>query len=295
MEMRRKIFKRLAMLGCIVYACLLNAQTTPTSNPLFSLEGVKDVVSMYTDETAQTFYLHTDKILYTVSREGNVLSSDSSKVKWACWDNGVMYTHEKGENYILDGKKDTVLYLSDSDLDLSSRLRDSQILFHKNGAFYWWYGGVNNIIGRSDALYVATEGKVEQMKYFPFPCKGIALLDQDVFLHTYTYSACYGDAGLFSFFSLDSIRNDNPLTLPLGIDSPVGLSLVGDTFYIWSNETQTMYWIPQSCFDNIIAGIRTASIERGESISFLYDLTGRPADGTQKGIFIKNGKKIVVR
>ena len=37
------------------------------------------------------------------------------------------------------------------------------------------------------------------------------------------------------------------------------------------------------------------AIENDETSSGLYDLQGRPVDGTQRGILIRNGKKMLVK
>ncbi|MBO7498463.1 MAG: hypothetical protein J6T64_04630, partial [Bacteroidaceae bacterium] len=41
-------------------------------------------------------------------------------------------------------------------------------------------------------------------------------------------------------------------------------------------------------------GVTSATLD-AESAERFYDLQGRPADGTQKGILIRDGKKVLVK
>ena len=67
---------------------------------------------------------------------------------------------------------------------------------------------------------------------------------------------------------------------------------VGDKLYVWSNDTQTMYTIPKSYFGGV-TGVQAPVVDTDtESI---YGIDGRPADGAKKGIYIRNGKKVLVR
>ena len=291
----KSLFKRntLSVAVCIGQIGLLNAQTEPAPSFLFSLEGIEDIVSMYTDETAQTFYLHTDSILYTVSRSGNIISSEGSKVKWACREESRMYFHEEGENSISNEEGDTILFFPDEYQEPTIYLKGAKPMFRKSGIFYWWFGGREGG-GRSDAFFMVTEEKVERLKYCPFPCRGLVLLNDNILFFTYVGYQNETQKGFFSFFSINDPGGGNPYQLPLAIDLPVGLSLVENVFYIWSNETNTMYTIPQSYFDNILTNIHKKYADSQEE-SNSYDLTGRPVDGTQKGILIRNGKKVLVK
>lgn len=291
----KSLFKgiTLSMAVCIGQIGLLNAQTEPAPSLLFSLEGIEDVVSMYTDETAQTFYLHTDSILYTVSRSGKIISSERSKVKWACREESSMYIHEEGKNSISNEKGDTILFFPDEYQEPTIYLKGAKPMFRKSGIFYWWFGGRDGG-GRSDAFFMVTEEKVERLNYCPFPCRGLVLLNDNILLFTYVGYQNETQKGFFSFFSINDPGGGNPYQLPLAIDLPVGLSLVEKIFYIWSNETNTMYTIPQSYFDNILTNIQKKHADSQEEPNS-YDLTGRSADGTQKGVFVRDGKKVLVK
>jgi len=288
--------KSIILFLCINFGYGVIAQTEDIVTPLFNLTEVKDVVSMYTDETAQTFYLHTDSILYTVSREGVILSIEKSPVKYGCVEKNVLYTHEEYSDIILNQAGDTVLAVPSGgwDTEDSFYLQEVRWLFREKGVFYVWFGATRDGGWRSDAFFSITTDNVKLLKFCHHPCRGLVLLD-GVFLFTYLgYSDGDLYPGHFGIFSLIdeslSIKKSWPF---FGLNLPVGLSLIGDTLYTWSDATQTMYRIPCSCFDDVIAGFLSQTVR--PSVHTAYDLSGRSEDGTQKGIFIRNGKKVLVR
>ena len=288
--METKILRRLAMLGCIVYACALNAQTNEVATPLFSLD-VKDVVSMYCDEQAETFFLHTrtggtDGIKYTVSREGEIIAEESSQVMWACWEDGVMYTHGEGDDFFLNQKGDTVVKISGYVV-----IKSAKPMFRKDGIFYFWKGPK---VGGSSACWICSykEGDIDitPIRQWTLYCTGLVLMDNIVLCTGYNSES----TGFYTIYFNDGPTEwgfQQPKVLP-GLKGPVGLSLVGETLYIWSNDTQTMYTIPKSYFSGV-SGVQASVVEtEKESI---YSIDGRPADGTKKGIYIRSGKKVLVR
>ena len=307
--MKKKYFRRLAVLGCIAYACALNAQTNKVATPLFSID-VKNVVSMYCDENAETFYLYTQApkefygTKYVVSKEGEVLSvEDSVKAIWACWEDGVWYNHGETDLFFLDQKGDTVLNMNKTDPRWYTRLRLGKSMFCKDGVFYFWYGPVyRSCMGQG--IYSYKEGKEgekieKKMVITTYMGNGLAMMDNVVLCTGYGYhsvkDACY------TMYFIDESTEwvpQEPKEIP-GLKAPVGLSLVGDTFYIWSNDTQTMYTIPKSFFMGAVGaettGVQAPVMEAEMESSGFFTLDGRPVDGTQKGIFIRNGKKVLVK
>ena len=288
----KKNLKRLAMFGCIVYTCALNAQNE-VATPLFSVD-VKDAVSMYCDENAETFYLHTstannEGIKYTVSRDGKILAEEPSWPMWACWDDGVMYTHVAGDRFILNQAGDTILKAD------SRFMATAQPMSYKNGVFYWW-SGPKIAHTKSSGIFSYKEGNdaLVPKTFHYLHCTGIVVMDDIVLCTSYNTS----HVGFYTLYFNDESEEWEPQTpqeLP-GVKGPVGLSLVGDTFYIWSIETQTMYTIPKSFFSGSgFTGVQASTVNADKESAVIYDLQGRPADETQKGIYVRNGKKVLVR
>ncbi|MCR5140386.1 MAG: hypothetical protein K6B45_09525 [Bacteroidaceae bacterium] len=54
-----------------------------------------------------------------------------------------------------------------------------------------------------------------------------------------------------------------------------------------------MYTIPRSYFDDITRSVCAPTVK--PSAHSTYDLQGRPSDRTQKGVIIRNGKKVLMR
>lgn len=279
------------MLICIVYACALNAQTNEVATPLFSL-NVKNVVSMYCDEHAETFYLHTktskfDGMKYTVSREGEILAEEPSKMMWACWEDGVMYTHAWCDEFFLNEKGDTVVK------GTRFNMRLAQPMCRKNGVFYWWYGPIEGVMD-NNTIFSYKDGDEEpiHLRRYSLHCTGIVVLDNKVLCTGYNSER----TGYYSIYFIDgttdwTYQTQLPKELP-GLKYPVGLSLAGDKLYVWSNDTQTLYSIPKSFFGGVTSVQAPVVDTDNESI---YSIDGRPADGTRKGIYIRNGKKVLVR
>ena len=288
--METKILRRLAMLGCVVYAYALNAQTNEVATPLFSLD-VKDVVSMYSDENAETFYLHTritgsEGIKYTVSRKGEILAEEPSQVMWACWEDGVMYTHGDGDDFFLSQDGDTVVKMSGF-----TNLKTAKPMSRKDGIFYYWKGPWSGVSNTCWICSIKEGGdEIVQIIKWSLYCTGLASMDN--------YVVCIGynseRTGFYTIYFNDESSAwgyQTPKELP-GVKYPVGLSLVGDTFYVWSNDTQTMYTIPKSYFGGV-TGVQAPVVDT--DMESIYGIDGRPADGTQKGICILGGKKVLVR
>ena len=114
--MKTNVLKKMAILSGIVYVSALNAQTNEVATPLFSAD-LTDVVSMYADESAENFYLHTESTKYTFSKEGEIISEEPSKAVWACWEDGVMYSYTKGDAFFLTQKGAFCLYMQFPDTD----------------------------------------------------------------------------------------------------------------------------------------------------------------------------------
>ncbi|MBR4337857.1 MAG: hypothetical protein IKP91_06440 [Bacteroidaceae bacterium] len=291
--MKTKYFRRLAMFVSIVYACALNAQTNKVATPLFSAD-VKDVVSMYCDENAETFCLYTQTTKYTVSKEGEILSKKPSKAIWACWEDGIMYTHAEGDRFILNQYGDTIVSAKHlRDKRDSGLFAGGKPMFCKDGVFYWWFGPISSVSSLS-GIYSMKDGD-ESLKLrglYSLHCTGLVAMDNMVVCTANNIEK----VGYYTLFFNDESTEwvyQEPKEIP-GLKAPVGLSLVGDTFYIWSNDTQTMYTIPKSYFGGV-TGVQTPLMEAEMESSGFFTLDGRPADGTQKGIFIRNGKKVLVK
>lgn len=291
--MKKELLNFLTMLCCIVYACAMSAQTNEVATPKFSAD-IKDVVSMYFDENAETFYLHSESTKYTLSKEGDILSEEPCKATWACWEDGVMYTHSRGEGFILNQKGDSIG--NDAVQTGAINMCGAQPMFRKDGVFYWWWGPASQTIAHRCGIYTYREGEeITLRQTYPLYCTGLVVIDNKVLCTAF-------DSKGTTFYTIYYVEEctergewgyADPIEL-YGLKYPVGLSLVGDTFYIWSNETRTMYTIPKSFFGGV-AGIQNSLKELNLDADATYTLDGRPVDGTQKGIYIKNGKKVLVK
>ena len=72
------------------------------SKVLFTLPGV-EAKSMYSNPSLDTFFIHSQDTLYTVKRDGTVISKDSSDIIYGCFEGENMYYLIKGEP-IITGK-----------------------------------------------------------------------------------------------------------------------------------------------------------------------------------------------
>ena len=277
------------LFALLLFAGAVHAQTNEVATPLFSAD-VKDVVSMYCDENAETFYLHTESTKYVVSKEGEVLSEEPSKPLWACWEDGVMYTHAEGEQCILNQKGDTIVNIENA--RSAYYLTVAKPMCYKDGVFYWWsWAGISS---KSTGFYSFNKDK-EMPSYIMTclsQCVGLVVMDNNRVLCTFNVE----DGAVYSLFfnnerGWDWESNFQDL---FGLKAVVGLALVENSFYVWSDDTQTMYTFPKSYFGGV-TGVQTPIIEAEKEFSGFFTLDGRPVDGTQKGILIRNGKKVLVK
>jgi len=279
------------------------------ATPLFSAD-VENVVSMYSDENAEIFYLHTmigkhtgPGMKYTVTREGEILSEEPSLQMWACWDNGIMYTHEICQKAFLNQYGDTVVNVYDVRPGYCSQhFYLAQPMFCRDGELFVWYGAIRKGIYSKIYSYKAGGVEEERVEQNYFWATGLEMFDDNVICTGYVADdgLFKKDDGLFTMYhNVDkSIKWEKQTPKKLGIKCPTGLSLVGDTFYIWSDKDHTMYTVPKSFFVGAAEAGMTdlqTPIANSESSEQYYDLQGRPVDGTQKGILIRNGKKVIVK
>ena len=281
--------KKLLLVLAATFSAAMNAQTTEVATPLFSAD-VKDVVSMYCDENAETFYLHTESTKYTVSKEGEVLFEEPSKPIWACWENGTMYAHVEGDPCILNQKGDTIVNIENA--RSAYYLTVAKPMCYKDGVFYWWsWAGISS---KSTGFYSFNKDK--EMPSYTMTCLsqcvGLVVMDNNRVLCTFNVE----DGAVYSLFFNNERGWDWESNLQdlFGLKAVVGLALVGDVFYIWSDDTHTMYTIPKSYFSGV-AGVQTLMMETNAQADGTYTLDGRPGNGTQKGIYIKDGKKVLLK
>ena len=150
------------------------------STPLFTAD-IRNVITMYAAPDAQTFYLHTEDSLYTVSREGQILSIVPSKVKYGCCEDSVLYIHEEYDNHLLTQSGDTILGQSQyPHVNYSGWLSNARFMCRKDGVFYW-YRGVTKVRqggSRSTCFYAVSEnGAPENICWWNGPFSGCAIID----------------------------------------------------------------------------------------------------------------------
>ena len=294
--------KRNAFILSLLMVLFTASYAENISTPLFTAD-IRNVITMYAAPDAQTFYLHTEDSLYTVSREGQILSITPSKVKYGCCEDSVLYIHEEYDNYLLTQAGDTVFYAPYQDPNKPGYLGPSpawlvvgRFMCCKDGVFYWWRG-VHTTRDRGDRascfIRVTNDGNAaEDIGGWPNPISGIMVTDDLLFV-----ILPWSVLGVTFSFSPLSNKNfgvfyDNKFVLD-EFDDPIGLACIGDWLYIWSDEDQTMYTLPRSYLVKMATGLHSHYVDDGPSP--LYDLQGRPADDNQSGICIKNGEKILIR
>ena len=272
------------------------AHAENVSTPLFTAD-IRNVITMYTAPDAQTFYLHTEDSLYTVSRDGQILSITPSRVKYGCCEDSVLYIHEEYDNLILTQKGDTVIYAPKSGYGSSPVwLTHARFMCRKDGVFYWWRGVDTYRYqgGRGTCYYAVTEdGQYKVLDATPNANWGLTIIDDWLFS-----SKQWGTDGISFGFSplseFDGADLDYQKTLLFTeFNYPIGLACIGDWLYIWSNGYQTMYALPRSYLVEMATGIQSHYVD-GEP-SPLFDLQGRPVTQPQTGIYIQDGKKILIK
>ena len=252
----------------------------------FSLD-ITDVISMYADDKA--FYLHTENVMYVVSREGEMLSSESSKVKYGCFENGVLYTHTETDDCILTQQGDVLLQVVPGESN-QARMLGARCMCIKDGVFYWHIGHRDNG-GRSDCFYQVTkDGAYTHLGYWDGIVRGLVKTDDGLLLLTSTD---------LSFIPQDIVENQcisqsviNENSLPLPDLKFVGLVLNENGAYAWSNADHRMYLIPQSFLMQMVTSI-CLPLE-ADGYPLFYDLLGRPTSHPTRGIYIQNGRKVWV-
>lgn len=101
------ISHRALVIGLLIFSCTISMaqegdDTYYESKVLFTLPGV-EAKSMYSNPSLDTFFIHSQDTLYTVTRDGTVISKDSSDIIYGCFEGENMYYLIKGEP-IITGK-----------------------------------------------------------------------------------------------------------------------------------------------------------------------------------------------
>ena len=263
------------------------------STPLFTAD-IRNVITMYAAPDAQTFYLHTEDSLYTVSRDGQILSITPSKVKYGCCEDSVLYLHEELTPYLLTQSGDTILR-NDQAQGLGGWLINARFMCREDGVFYWWKGIMSDRYtgGRGSCYYAVTEdGQCENIDFSVNGNLGITIINDWLFISRQCTDGILFGFSPLSEFSTHDLLGKNTIKFT-EFKYAIGLECIGDWLYIWSNGDQTMHTLPRSYLVEMATGIHAHYVD--DEPSPLYDLQGRPVDGCQSGIFIQNGEKILIR
>ena len=276
-----------ALIICVNAPFCVHAENIST--PLFTAD-IRNVITMYAAPDAQTFYLHTEDSLYTVSRDGQILSIVPSKVKYGCCEDSVLYIHEEYDNHLLTQSGDTILGQSQyPHVNYSGWLSNARFMCRKDGVFYW-YRGVTKVRqggSRSTCFYAVSEnGAPENICWWNGPFSGCAIID-DWFVMLQN--------GGFRLLYLPDPDYDDLRTLHRSDEfyDPIGLVSYDDELYTWSNDRHCMLVFPRSYLVEMATGIQNHYVD--DKPSPLYDLQGRPVTQPQTGIYVQSGKKILIK
>lgn len=283
--MKKSIFLLVFLFGGV---CQLFAQSSESGCiPQFSLD-IKDVISMYADDKA--FYLHTENMMYVVSREGEILSSESSKVQYGCFENGVLYTHTEADDCILTQKGDTLLQLVSGESN-RARMLSARCMCMKDGVFYWHMGHRDNG-GRSDCFYQVTkDGTYTQLGFWNGIVRGLAKTDDGLLILRQSH-LCFIPQYIVENKGI-SQEIIEAASCQLPELKPVGFMLGEDGAYTWSNAEHKMYLISMPFITQTITSISSPHV--ADDTLLFYDLQGRPTSHPTPGIYIQNGRKVMVR
>ena len=285
--------KRSAFLLSLLMVLSTASYAENISTPLFTAD-IRNVITMYVAPDAQTFYLHTEDSLYTVSREGQILSITPSKVKYGCCEDSVLYLHEELTPYLLTQSGDTILR-NDQAQGLGGWLINARFMCREDGVFYWWKGIMSDRYtgGRGSCYYAVTEdGQCENIDFSVNGNLGITIINDWLFISRQCTDGILFGFSPLSEFSTHDLLGKNTIKFT-EFKYAIGLECIGDWLYIWSNGYQTMYTLPRSYLVEMATGIHSHYVD--DEPSPLYDLQGRPVDGCQSGIFIQNGEKTLIR
>lgn len=289
--MKHNSNRNLILLGLLFCAGFsFNMRAENVSTPLFTAD-IKNVITMYAAPDAQTFYLHTEDSLYTVSRDGQILSIVPSKVKYGCCEDSILYIHQELDNLILTQTGDTVFYAPRPEPGTGGDigwLTVARFMCCKDGVFYWYRGVSNTRQGgsRSTCFYaIPKDGEPKNICWWNGPFSGCVIVD-DWFVFIQNRG--------FRFLYLPDPHYDDIRTLHQvdEFKDPAGLVSYGEELYTWSNDRHAMLVFPRSYLREMATNIDKLQVEPQDS-SPLFDLQGRPVDVSQPGIFIQNGKKIL--
>jgi hypothetical protein len=236
---------------------------------------------MYSDEAAERFYLHSTDSLFVLSADGTIQSAEPSELMYGCSYKGKIYRHARKAPAIIDEKGDTVIQFAPN-----SRAAKSNVFTCAEEGFYM-YSGVGGY--RDDQFLLAnTEG----VNFFCYvntaKLTGVAYSNDTIWSIGNQYrteKGCYLRRFPIQLKYYDQVL----LTLDVTNRSVVGLTIVGDSFITWSNADKCMYRITKST-----TGI-TDVIQEPQTTSSFYDLLGRPVSHPTTGIYIRDGRKVMVR
>ena len=271
----------------------LTAQDTGyTFTPLFSFDR-SDIVSMYSDEAAERFYLHSTDSLFVLSADGTIQSAEPSELMYGCSYKGKIYRHVSQGDAIIDEKGDTVIqFVYDSNLGGPSFLAAISSLFACNDKGFYM---AHSRGSRSDQFVLANKEGVHFACYVDCPMllNGVAISNDTIYaigevVDASTESA-KDDSWLLKYPLQEAHLEGFPELLDRSNRSVVGLTIVGDSFITWSNADKCMYRITKST-----TGI-TDVIQEPQATSPYYDLLGRPVSHLTTGIYIRNGRKVVLK
>ena len=214
---------------------LVEENSTPVYEPLFSLDGI-DVVSFSYDDSEKLFYFFTpDTLMYKVNMDSGIISSDSSDIFYGCTVNDdfcYYYRNDPGLT-IINQEKDTVASTS------VYFIRDyyRYIGWYEND-FYYYRGDIRSSEG-NDAIHRYSD---DSNVLFCVEVYGFTIGGDNIYvLQGKTKS---GREARISEYSLVSGVKKEISGLD-GLNSPIGISYSKEgCLYVFSDADNTLYRIP---------------------------------------------------
>jgi hypothetical protein len=251
------IIQRALVIGLLIFSCTMSmAQEENDNNAvyessvLFTLPGV-EAESMYSNPSLDTFFIHSQDTLYTVKRDGTVISKDSSDIIYGCFEGENMYYLKKGYNQETNIKEDLIINQFGDTLHrytTSSPVPSRKFLAVNKDTFYINHDWIGS---RSvDRIYRIINNEYIVYAYGDYRVKGLFFYNNKLYsIHS------HNNIDVQNFIMSHDYHNSDPydsdLILTLTNSWHIGLVIKDETFYTYCNNTNQLLMIEKQQVNSV--------------------------------------------
>jgi hypothetical protein len=250
------IIQRALVIGLLIFSCTMSmAQEENDTNAvyessvLFSLPGV-EAKSMYSNPSLDTFFIHSQDTLYTVKRDGTVISKDSSDIIYGCFEGENMSYLKKGYTQETNIKEDLIVNQFGDTLyryTVSSTFPRRKLLAVNKDTFYInhdWIG-----VRRVDMIYKIINNEYIEYASGHTRVNGIFFYDSKLYCVDNQHrimSHNYHNSGPEDWDTIFIFPNRNNST-----KHNIGLVIKDETFYTYYNGTNQLLMIEKQQVNSV--------------------------------------------